>query len=158
MSSEWHLVHTTYETILLRYVTYNQWANDRLLSFVSENFKPEQLEQSIVSSFPSVDDFVAPVGRGMHLADAPEGRIPDYLKWMEFSGSFRNCTVRSSRTTKPGSISSKPAGMHFTDPIPVQVAGRYGVSQHGRRSRAVLYEPQHLSSWSVDHIVPAVGF
>ena len=42
------------KTILLRYVTYNQWANDRLLSFVSENFKPEQLEQSIVSSFPSV--------------------------------------------------------------------------------------------------------
>lgn len=131
------------KTILLRYVTYNQWANDRLLSFVSENFKPEQLEQSIVSSFPSVRTTL------LHLWGAEciwlmrlKGESPTTWKWMEFSGSFQELYGEIIENDKAWIDFIETSGDAF-----LQTQFRYksldGTEYHNMVAEAVLHCMNH---------------
>jgi uncharacterized damage-inducible protein DinB len=40
--------------LLLKYVKYNLWANQRMLDFIQEFCNDEQLNREITSSFPTI--------------------------------------------------------------------------------------------------------
>lgn len=77
------------KTLLLPYVRYNQWANDRLLNFISANCSNEQLNTEMKSSFHTICTTL------LHIWGAEsiwlmrlKGESPTTWKWMEFQGTL----------------------------------------------------------------------
>src|SRR4051812_13148121 len=42
------------KSLLVNYAQYNVWANERVLSFLKQHVSEEQLDEEIISSFPSL--------------------------------------------------------------------------------------------------------
>lgn len=76
------------KNLLLRYVKYNYWANQRLLEFIAANCTEEQLQMELVSSFPGIRKTL------LHTWGAEsiwlmrlQGTSPGTWTWMEFKGT-----------------------------------------------------------------------
>ncbi|MBP6403902.1 MAG: DinB family protein [Bacteroidia bacterium] len=74
--------------MLLKYVQYNLWANQRLLDIISEHCSDEQLNRELVSSFPTIRKTL------LHIWGAESvwlirlnGSSPNAWTWMQYEGS-----------------------------------------------------------------------
>ena len=76
------------KNLLLKYVKYNLWANQRTLDFIQEFCTDEQLNQEITSSFPTIRKTL------LHIWGAESiwlirlnGTSPTTWTWMDFQGT-----------------------------------------------------------------------
>jgi uncharacterized damage-inducible protein DinB len=75
--------------LLLQYVKYNLWANERLTDFICNNCTEEQAYRDIVSSFSSVRQTLLHIwGAESFWLLRLNGTSPEKWTWMEFEGTI----------------------------------------------------------------------